>query len=220
MSEFQLILAIVALSLFVIFFKQLFSGNHPKRGVDFESKLPDENIGGVSRPDKVFKPEGSKSVQDHGKSRVDELFEIAQSSLDKGDNLEASKALQALLILEPQNKEALRMAGVAFMNMNNFVEAKEKFLQLLELDSKDDLAHNLLANSLHKLGENSEAIEHHKMAIELDSYYAPYYYNYANTLYEMGRKKEALQMYKKALELEPTLKDAEKMVKELENVPN
>ena len=214
MSEFQLILAIVALSIFIIFFKQLFSGNYPKRGVDFESKLPQESIGGVSRPDRIF----HSTKETESKSRVDELFEIAQRSLDSGDNIEAKKALESLLILEPQNRDALRMLGVAYMNMNNFVDAKERFLEVLEQDPSDDLTHNLLANTLHRLGEDKEAIAHHKRAVELDPSYATYYYNYANTLYEIGKNQEALEMYKKAFELEPTLKDAQKMIRELEDV--
>ncbi len=216
MNEIQLLLAIVALFVFVIFFRQLFSGNYPKRGVDFEAKLPDEQIGGVSRADKIFtKPQ---SANEQGLSRIEELLNIAQKAIDEGDNIEAKKALQSLLILDPNNTQALRMLGVVFMNMNDFVDAKEQFLKLLEIDPNDDLAHNLLANALHKLGEDSEAIEHHKKAIELDSHYPAHYYNYANTLYDLGRKSEALALYKKALELEPNFEDAKKMVKELEDV--
>jgi len=54
MTLFQLFLLILAGVIFYLFFKQLFSGEHPKRGVDFEAKLPDEQIGGISRPDKTF----------------------------------------------------------------------------------------------------------------------------------------------------------------------
>lgn len=216
MSEIQLLLTIVALSIFVIFFKQLFSGNHPKRGVDFESKIAKDSIGGVSRPDKIFKKEST--VKQKELSRIEELTDIAQKSIEGGDNLEAKKALQSLLILEPDNIEALRMQGVVAMNMNDYIEAKESFQRVLELDEKEDLTHNLLANALHKLGEDEEAILHHKRAIELDAYYAAYYYNYANTLYDLGKTDEALAMYKKALELEPTLKDAKKMIEEIEDV--
>ncbi len=216
MSEFQIILAIIALSIFVIFFRQLFSGNYPKRGVDFESKLPQESIGGVSRPDKIF----HKTKELESKSRIDELYEIAKKSLDSGDNIEAKKALESLLILEPNNQDALRMLGFAYMQMNNYVDAKEHFLKALELNPNNDLVHNLLANTLHKLGEDEEAIAHHKRAIELDPNYAAYYFNYANTLYDLGKKQEALAMYKQALELEPTLTEAQKMIKELEDVSN
>ncbi len=218
MNEFQLLLSIIALTVFIIFFKQLFSGNYPKRGVDFEAKLPNENIGGVSRADKIFTKE--ENTDEQRKSREEELLNIAESSIEKGDNIEAKKALQSLLILEPNNIEALRMQGTVNLNMNDYTNAKESFIKILELDEKDDLTHNLLANTLHKLGEDDEAIKHHKRAIELDKSYAPYYFNYANTLYDLGKKDEALAMYEKALSFDHSLKEAKKMISELKNGNN
>ncbi len=217
MNEIQLILTIISLTLFIIFFKQLFSGNHPKRGVDFESKLPDEQIGGVSRADKIFKKEESSKEQ---KSRSQELMDIAKESIQKGDNIEAKKALNALLVIEPDNLEALRALGTVYLNMNNYLDAKETFIKILEYDESDDLTHNLLANSLHKLKEDEDAIKHHKLAIKLDDSYAPYYFNYANTLYDLGQRGEALKLYKKALELDSSLDDAKKMISELEDATN
>jgi len=216
MSEFQLILAIVALGIFVIFFKQLFSGNYPKRGVDYEAKLPDSNIGGISTPDKIFKKEPEAKEQ----NRVEQLFSMASEALEKNDNIEAKKALQSLLILEPKNTDAMRMLAVAYMNMNDYSDAKETLQEALSIDANDDLAHALLANALHKLGEDEAAIAHHKKAIEIDSSYAKHYYNYANTLLDLGQISEAKEMYKKALELEPSLQEAQKALSELENERN
>jgi len=209
MNEIQIILALLALTIFVIFFKQLFSGNYPKRGVDYgvkESYTTSE----FNFP--------KKSKQDNkAKNRVKELFDIAKESLDKGDNIEAKKALQSLLILEPNNIDALRMLATAYMNMNDYTDAKETLLNLLELDKNDDLAHTLLANSYAKLSEFDNAIKHHEIAIRIDPSYAPYYYNYANTMYNFGDKTKALKLYKKALELDPSLEDAKNMIKELED---
>jgi len=218
MNEFQLILFIVAVVIFIIFFKQLFSGNYPKRGVDYEAKLPDSHIGGINRVDKTFKSAPTKESKTQ--NRVQELLKIAQESLDKNDNIEAKKALESLLIIDPNNTDAMRMLAVAYMNMNDFSDAKETLLELLKIDSKDDLAHTLLANALHKLGEDEEAIKHHKEAISIDPNYAKHYYNYANTLLDLGQKQEALKLYKKALELDNTLEDAKKIVKELEDEHN
>ena len=210
MTLFQLILLIAAGVIFYLFFRQLFSDNYPKRGVDYEAKLPDARIGGVNRPDKTF----SRPVE--GKSRLEELLEIADESLEKGDNLEAKKALQSALILDERNPEILRRLGVVYMNMNDYPHAKETYALLLEIDPQDDLAHSSLANALHKLGEDAEALSHHQRAIELDPDYAPHHYNYANTLYDLGRRDEALAEYRRALELDPGLKEAEEMVRELE----
>jgi len=213
MSEVQLILLVVAVAIFAIFFKQLFSGNHPKRGVDFEPKVPNDNIGGVSRPDKIFKKvEPTTKV----KSREEELFDMAKEALEKGDKEEAKKALQALLIRDKDNLEALRVLGTIHLEEQNYKEAKEEFKKILEYNDRDDLTHNLLANTLHKLNEDEDAIKHHEIAINLDKDYAPYYY----TLYDLGRLSEALSLYKKALELDPSLEDAKKMIREIEDGSN
>ncbi len=214
MSLFQLILLLVAVTIAVIFFKQIFSGNYPKRGIDYEAKTPQDEIGGISTPEKMLKSSPkSESVEP---DRVSQLLKMADEALQRGDNLEAKKALQSALHHESDNTEVLRRLGVVYMNMNDYSNAKDTFLHLLQIDPDDDLAHSSLANALHKLGEDEEALSEHLKAISLDKSYAPHYYNYANTLYDMGRVQEAIENYKKALELDPDLDEAKKALEELE----
>ncbi len=210
MSLLQLILLISAGVIFYLFFRQLFSGNYPKRGIDYEAKRADAQIGEINRPDKTF------SRAPESKSRLQELLDIADASLEKGDNLEAKKALQSALILDERNIEALRRLGVVYMNMNDYSDARKIYEMLLQIDPQDDLAHSSLANALHKLGEDEEALAHHKEAIAIDPDYAPHHYNYANTLYDLGRKEEALEEYRKAYALDPELHEAKKMIEKLE----
>jgi len=210
MTTFQLFLLIVAGGVFYLFFKQLFSGSYPKRGLDFEAKLPDERIGGISRPDKTFaKP--PKEV-----SRIDQLIAMADEAIEKGDLLEARKAVQSALILDENNIEALRREGYLLLEDQAYEEAKEIYEKILSLDPNDDIAHDALANTLHKLGEDEKAKEHHQKAIAIDATYAPHYFNYANTLYDLEEKDEALANYKKAYELDNTIEEAKKMIDELE----
>ena len=209
MTLFQLILLIAAGGIFYLFFRQLFSGDYPRRGVDYEAEIPQERIGGVNRFDRTY------ANETFPKSRLEELLGIAEESLEKGDNLEAKKALQSALILDEKNPEVLRRLGVVYMNMNDYSDAREIYEILLALDPRDDLARGSLANALHKLGEDEAAIGEHLEAIRLDPEYAPHHYNYANTLYDLGRREEALAEYRKALELDPELKQAEKMIEEL-----
>ena len=209
MTLFQLFLLILAGVIFYLFFKQLFSGEHPKRGVDFEANLPDEQIGGINRPDKTFsRPEVEPT-------RLEQLIQMADDSVAKGDMLEASKALQSALILEENNIEVLQRHGYVMMQIDNFEDAKESYEKIIHLDKNDDTAHASLANVLHKLGDNEEALKHHLLSIELDPEYAPHYFNYANTLYDLGKKEEALQAYDKAYEIDPSLEEAQKMTNEL-----
>jgi len=209
LTTFQIVLLILAGGIFYLFFKQLFSGNYPKRGVDYEAKSANAQIGGINRPDKTF------SKPQEPKSRLEELIEIADQSISEGNYIEAKKALLSAIVHNDKDIDILRRLGVVYMHMNDYVDAKEIFQRVLSIDSSDDLAHSSLANALHKLGEDEEALKEHQKAIELDPNYAPHYYNYANTLYDMGRLKEARDMYQKALQIDPNLKEAQKMLEEL-----
>ncbi len=209
MSTFQLLLLIAAGGVFYLFFKQLFSGNHPKRGVDFEAKIADEQIGGINRPDKIFSRPKVKL------SRMEELFFMADEAVAKEDYDEAKKALGSALIIEENHTEALQKMGYVCMQTKEYSEAKESYEKLLTLEESNDMAHVSLANVLHKLEDEAGAIKHHQRAIELDETYAPHHFNYANTLYDLERKDEALNAYKRAFELDNSLEVAQKMIAKL-----
>ncbi len=209
MTLFQFLLFIISLVLFAMFFKQLFSGSFPKRGVDFEAKREDEQIGGLTRMDKTF------SSPEPQLSRVEQLIEMADDAMEKGDYVEADKALSSALILEKENIELLLRYGSVLIELDRLEEAKETYLKVLELNPNEDLAHASLANVLHKLHQDQRALEHHRKAIELDPHYAPHYFNYANTLYDLNQREEARKYYQKALEVDPSLEVAKRMVKEL-----
>lgn len=209
MSTFQLLLLIVAGGVFYLFFKQLFSGNHPKRGVDFEAKVADEQIGGLNRPDKTF---SKPAVQP---TRMEQLLNMADEAVQKEDYDEAKKALQSALIVDENNIEVLQRSGYVAMHNHEYDEAKEFYEKIISLDPDDDMAHASLANVFHKLGDEVNAEKHHEIAIKLDPEYAPHHFNYANTLYDLGRKDEALIGYTKAYELDNTLDEAKRMMEKL-----
>ena len=209
MTTFQLLLLVIAAGIFYLFFKQLFSGNHPKRGVDFEAKVADEQIGGINRPDKTF---SKPAVQT---TRIEQLLTMADEAIEKKDFDEAKKALGSALIIEPENVDALQKMGSVSTHVEDYEEAKECYGKLISIDENDDMAHGLLANTLHKLGEDEAAELHHEKAIALDPEFVPHHFNYANTLYDLDRKKEALVGYKRAYELDPSLEVAKEMIDEL-----
>jgi len=209
MSIFQILLFIISIIVFVLFFKQLFSGIFPKRGIDIEATRDNEvdSFRWANRE--------SFSVSAPRQSRVVQLVSMADKAIENSDFIEADKALSSALILEKDNIELLLKHGFVLINMNRLSEAKEIYMEILKLDPNEDIALVSLANILHKLGENELAIEYHKKAIELDPSYASHYFNYANTLYYIGNTKEALMNYKRALELDSSLEEAQRMVKEL-----
>jgi len=209
MTTLQLLLLIVAGGIAYLFFKQLFSGNHPKRGVDFEAKVADEQLGGINRPDKTF---SKPAVQ---LSRMEQLLQMADEAVEKEDLEEAKKALGSALIIDENNLDALQKMGFVSMQSKDYNEAKASYEKLLYLDEEDDMAHALLANVLHILKDESGAEKHHEESIMLDPEYAPHHFNYANTLYDLGRTKEALVGYTKAYELDNTLIVAKEMIDKL-----
>jgi len=209
MSSFQLLLFLMSAMIAVLFFKQLFSGSYPKRGVDFEAKNDDEQIGTITQGDKIF----SEPIPQL--SRISQLLQMANRAIEKEDYVEADKALSSANIIEPENQEVLLQHGFVLLKLERLEEAKEVYETLLNLNEQEDMAHGALANVLHKLGHSEVAKEHHLRAIELDSNFVPHHFNYANTLYDLGEKEEALKYYKSALALDETLEEARKMVKEL-----
>ena len=211
MSIFQLFLFILAVSVMYLFFKQLFSGSYPKRGVDFEAKNADEQIGGINRPDKTF---SRPTVQP---SRMEQLLGMADEAIEKKDLEEAKKALGSALIIDADNIDVIQKMAYVSMQTKDYAEAKEQCEKLISLDEKDDMAHAMLANALHKLGDEAGAEKQHESAILIDPEYAPHHFNYANTLYDLGRKKEALIGYKKAFELDDSLEVAKEMIDKLES---
>jgi tetratricopeptide (TPR) repeat protein len=211
MSVFQFLLFIITIIIFILFFKQLFSGAFPKRGMDFETNRDNEQIAGTPQIDKGF----SYIPPPQEQSRVNQLISMADKAIEKDDFIEADKALSSAIILEKNNIELLLKHGFVLINLDRLIDAKETYMETIAINKNEDMAHVSLANVLHKLGEEKLSIVHHKKAIEIDSDYAPHYFNYANTLYYTDNKREALVNYKKALELDSSLEEADRMVKKL-----
>ncbi len=206
MTIFQLLLLLVTGGIFYLFFKQLFSENYPKRGTDFEAKTEDEQIGGISRPDKIFSTPAVRAT------RMEQLFTMADEAIEKEDFDEAHKAFGAALIVEEHNVDALQKMAYVCITLDKLEEAKACYDTLITIDSNDDMAHALLANLLHKMGEDQSAIKEHELSISLDADYAPHYFNYANTLHDLNRPEEALVQYQKAYSLDDTLSVAKEMI--------
>lgn len=209
MTTFQFLLFLISAVVFYLFFKQLFSSSFPKRGIDYEAKNEDEQIGGITQMNKTF----SKPTEQL--SRVEQLISMADEAIEKEDYTEADKALSSALILESDNEEVLLKYGFVLINLERLLEAKETYLEVIKINEYEDRAHAALANILHKLHDDEGAVKHHLRAIELDKNYASYHYNYANTLHDMKKNEEALRFYKRAFELDDSLESAAKMIKEL-----
>jgi len=209
MSAFQFFLLLISFMIFYKFFKQLFSQNYPKRGIDFEAKQEDKEIGNFTNINKNFQRPSERL------SRLDELNIMADKSIEKGDFNEAKKALDSALIVSKNDNKTMNKLGFVLMKLKYFEDARDIFKKILTQNPQDDIIHSNLATIYKELSNNEKALKHHQLAIELDKDYAPYYFNYANTLYKMGNNSEALENYKKAYKLDNNIKEAEDMINKL-----
>ncbi|MBL0721545.1 MAG: tetratricopeptide repeat protein [Sulfurovum sp.] len=195
--------------IFYTFFKKLFSDDFPKRGIDYEAKTDDAQIGGINRFDKTF------SQPEIEPTRVEELISMADNSVKKEDLLDAKKALESALIIDENNIDVLIRYAYILNSINDFNGAKEYYQKVINQEPLNDMAYASLANIFHKLGDDKKAIEYHKKSIELDKDYAPHYFNYANTQYDRKEFEEAKKLYFKALQLDDKLQEAEDMMRKI-----
>ena len=210
MTIFQLLLFIATVTVAILFFKQLFSGDLPANRVDIEPNRDDDQsvVKEINFDKQIIA--GMPRVP-----RVQQLIAMANEAIEKQDFTEADKALSSALILEKENIELLLQHGFVLISLNRLEDAKETYLEILSLNEDEDIAHASLGNIYHKLGENELSLHHHRKSIEIDAQYAPQYFNYANTLYDLSEKEQALSYYKKAYELDSSIEEAKRMIKEL-----
>ncbi|RUM75565.1 MAG: hypothetical protein DSZ11_01945 [Sulfurovum sp.] len=209
MTIFQLLLFIATITVAILFFKQLFSGDLPANRVDIEPNRDDQDVVKETNFDNQIISGMPRE------SRVHQLIAMANEAIEKQDFVEADKALSSALILEKENIELLLQHGFILISLKRLEDAKETYLEILSLNEHEDIAHASLGNIYHKLDENELSLHHHRKSIEIDSQYAPHYFNYANTLYDLSQKEQALAYYKKAYELDASLEEAMRMIKEL-----
>jgi tetratricopeptide (TPR) repeat protein len=138
MSLFQIILLLLAGFIFYIFFKKLYSGNYPKRGVDYEAKLPNEQIGSVSNPTKIFSKE--KPIL----TRIDELVFQANEAIGKKDYDEAMKALRSAYIIDNKNTDVICGFGIVYFETGKLEDAKNYFEKALGFDENCEIAKDML----------------------------------------------------------------------------
>ena len=211
MTFFQLILFTLSAIIFYIFFKKLFSEDYPKRGVDFEAKRDNAQIGGINRVDKTF----SKPTIEP--TRLEQLLSMTDESVSKGDFEEAKKAIQSALIVDKDSIDVIRRYAYILNETKEYKESKEYYQKAISITPQDDMLYASLANVLHKLGEDDMAIEYHQKSIELDGEYIPHIYNYANTYYDLGEYKKALKLYQDVVELDPNLKEATDIIDKIKS---
>lgn len=136
------------------------------------------------------------------------LVDKADIAYERGEIETARVALEDASRIEPNNPEILNKLAFVTSKSGDRIKAIELYERSLELDEKDDLAHNAIASLYRSENAYERAQDHYLKAIEIDASYAQTYYNYGNLLVDMDEIEEARSMYKHALEFQSDFPEA------------
>lgn len=134
--------------------------------------------------------------------KLDQLWSIAQTSLQDRKYLRAEKALLTILRVDERNASAYNRLGILYAKQQQFKEAIECFEIAQSLEPS--------ASSLHNVGliyfetENyDKAALAFEQALAMDSDHAARHIAYAKVQEKLGHDKRMVEALEKAVELDP-----------------
>lgn len=134
--------------------------------------------------------------------KLDQLWSIAQSSLQDRKYLRAEKALLTILRVDERNASAYNRLGILYAKQQQFKEAIECFEIAQSLEPS--------ASSLHNVGliyfetENyDKAALAFEQALAMDSDHAARHIAYAKVQEKLGHDKRMIEALERAVEIEP-----------------
>lgn len=121
------------------------------------------------------------------------------SSFFTSGNIEAAAArIQPLLAQTPNDPQAIHLAGLIYVQQQQFEEARRFLQRAALLLPADAFVQNNLAMTLRELGETDAAIDAAQRAIAIDPQLPDAHNNLANALKDKGIPDQALIHYRRA----------------------
>lgn len=134
--------------------------------------------------------------------KLDQLWSIAQTSLQDRKYLRAEKALLTILRVDERNASAYNRLGILYAKQQQYKEAIECFEIAQSLEPS--------ASSLHNVGliyfetENYDKAAHaFEQALAMDSDHAARHIAYAKVQEKLGHDKKMIESLERAVELDP-----------------
>ncbi|HWT40297.1 MAG TPA: tetratricopeptide repeat protein [Dongiaceae bacterium] len=134
--------------------------------------------------------------------KLDQLWSIAQSSLQDRKYLRAEKALLTILRVDERNASAYNRLGILYAKQQQFKEAIECFEIAQSLEPSASSLHNvgLIYFETEKYDKAALAFE---QALAMDSEHAARHIAYAKVQEKLGNDKRMIEALEKAVELDP-----------------
>lgn len=134
--------------------------------------------------------------------KLDQLWSIAQSSLQERKYVRAEKALLTILRVDERNASAYNRLGILYAKQQQFKEAIECFEIAQSLEPS--------ASSLHNVGliyfetkQYDKAALAFEQALAMDSDLASRHIAYAKVQEKLGNDKKMIESLERAVELDP-----------------
>lgn len=115
----------------------------------------------------------------------------------------AIQTYQDLLKNEPKNAVYMNMIGIAYLNMNNYDQAKKNFIRATKADKTYSSAVNNLGMVYYHQKNFRRAIREYQRAAMIDPTLAGTHANLGFAYYNTNKFPEAATEFQKALELDP-----------------
>ena len=116
--------------------------------------------------------------------------------------------LQQVLAAQPQNPDALNLAGIVALEKQQFTLAVELLQRAVKVRPKIAAFHGNLGNALKAAGQFEQAVQSYENAIRLDPTYAKAYNNLGIALKLLERIEEAEKRFRQAVKHEPNFAEA------------
>jgi len=133
--------------------------------------------------------------------KLDQLWSIAQESIQSRKYLRAEKALLTILRVDERNASAYNRLGILYAKQHAYKDAVECFEIAQSLEPSASSLHNV-GLIYYEIEEYEKAALAFEQALEIDSDLAARHIAYAKVQEKLGNEKKVLESLEKAVELE------------------
>lgn len=134
--------------------------------------------------------------------KIDQLWTIAQQSLQGGRYLRAEKALLTILRVDDRNASAYNRLGILYAKQKQFKEAIECFEIAQSLEPSASSLHNV-GLIYFETGNYEKAALAFEQALAIDGELASRHIAYAKVLEKLHNDRKMIEALEKAVEIDP-----------------
>ena len=141
-------------------------------------------------------------------SKIEEIFNLAVQHHSNNILNEAQNLYNQVLIINPNHSSALNNLGVIYINLKEYLKAKECFEKAIEINPNYADAHFNLGGTFYTLGEFQKAKGCYEKVIEINNVHLKANNNLGIIFHKLGEYQKAKECYEKAIEINPNYENA------------